>query len=144
MADSRGHARTRCRTCALTTWRLFGPIALSRIGPFHILAANAKGAGWRAEMTSRVCQQRNVNMSEFSGESSVVSGAHWGTFHADVENGKLVRTRPSGDDTHPSPMIAAITDAVNHECRVLHPMVRASWLERGAASDRTKPGTEPL
>ena len=83
-------------------------------------------------------------MSDDQGTTSYVSGAHWGTFVADVTNGRVERTRPSPDDPHPSPMAGVVAEAVNHESRVLHPMVRAGWLEHGVKSDRAKRGTEPF
>ena len=74
--------------------------------------------------------------------TSVTSGMHWGMFQAEVANGRVVATRPAPEDSDPSPMIGAIADVVHHKSRVLHPMVRAGWLERRHNSDRSGRGAE--
>lgn len=75
---------------------------------------------------------------------TVVNGAHWGTYEADVVNGTLVRTRPAPHDPDPSPMVTSIAQAVNHVSRVARPAVRKGWLERREKSDRTGRGREPF
>jgi len=76
--------------------------------------------------------------------TTVTSGMHWGTFQARVANGRILSTSPAPEDPDPSPMIGAIADVVHHESRVLHPMVRAGWLERRHDSDKNKRGAEPF
>ena len=59
------------------------------------------------------------------------SSAHWGSFLAEVENGRLTGVRPFERDLDPSPMIHTIPGAVYSEARVARPMVREGWLKGG-------------
>jgi len=72
------------------------------------------------------------------------SAAHWGAFTADIVDGRIDAIRPFAHDEHPSPLIHAIPSAVYAASRVARPSVRAGWLERGAASDRSGRGREPF
>ena len=72
------------------------------------------------------------------------TGNHWGIFDVEVEDGKVVGTRPFERDPHPSPLAAAVPSAVNSRSRILHPMVRQGWLEHGHRSDTSKRGVEPM
>ena len=72
------------------------------------------------------------------------TGNHWGIFDVEVEDGKVVGTRPFERDPHPSPLAAAVPSAVNSRSRILHPMVRQGWLEYGHRSDTSKRGVEPM
>jgi biotin/methionine sulfoxide reductase len=65
-------------------------------------------------------------------------------YEAEVQDGRLVGSRPFSGDPHPSPLIDAVSSAVHHESRVMRPMVRQSYLERGVASDRAGRGVEPF
>ena len=55
--------------------------------------------------------------------------AHWGAFHALVENGRLVGVEPYPLDPAPSGILAAIPDWLDPTVRVLRPMVREGWLK---------------
>ncbi|MGH7110173.1 MAG: molybdopterin-dependent oxidoreductase [Stellaceae bacterium] len=57
--------------------------------------------------------------------------SHWGAFSAVVEDGRVVDAIPFAQDPDPSPLIAAIPDAVHSPTRIASPMVRAGWLEGG-------------
>jgi biotin/methionine sulfoxide reductase len=70
--------------------------------------------------------------------------SHWGAFHAEVENGKLVRVTPFARDPHPSPMIEAWPAMVETPTRIRQPMVREGYLRDGAGSDRAQRGVEPF
>jgi len=72
------------------------------------------------------------------------TGAHWGLFSAEVEDGRLVGVTPFEKDSNPSPIIETLPSAVHAECRIERPMVRKGWLERGAASDGAGRGVEPF
>ena len=69
--------------------------------------------------------------------------SHWGAFSAVVEDGKVVGAVPFDLDPDPSPLIEAIADAVHSPTRIAGPMVRAGWLEQGAASGVGR-GREPF
>jgi len=72
------------------------------------------------------------------------SGAHWGLFTAEVENGRLTGVMPFEHDPHPSPIIETMPSAVHAECRIQTPMIRKGWLEAGPASDGAGRGVEPF
>jgi biotin/methionine sulfoxide reductase len=69
--------------------------------------------------------------------------SHWGAFSAVVEDGRVVGAEPFALDPDPSPLIAAIPDAVSSPTRIAAPMVRKGWLEgrRGNGAGR---GREPF
>lgn len=70
--------------------------------------------------------------------------SHWGTFTADVEDGKLVDIIPFVKDPEPSPLLSSITEAVYHNSRIKQPMVRKSWLDHGPGSWSDLRGSEPF
>jgi trimethylamine-N-oxide reductase (cytochrome c) len=61
----------------------------------------------------------------------VLSGSHWGVFHAKVENGRFTALRPWDKDPHPTPALAGVQDIVYGPSRIRFPMVRRAWLEKG-------------
>ncbi len=61
--------------------------------------------------------------------------AHWGSFDAVMENGRLVGVKPFHRDPFPGSLIEAMPDAVHSAARIDRPYVRKGWLEgrrRGA------------
>ena len=70
--------------------------------------------------------------------------SHWGTFTAEVEDGRFVGVRPFAKDPDPSPIIHSMVDAVYDESRVLRPMIRKGWLDHGPGGTREARGTEPF
>ncbi|WP_127957411.1 molybdopterin-dependent oxidoreductase [Serratia microhaemolytica] len=70
--------------------------------------------------------------------------AHWGAYHAVVEDGRLIRCEPYAEDTDPSPMLDSIAPMVYSDRRIRKPAVRRSWLQRRENSDRTLRGKEPF
>jgi anaerobic selenocysteine-containing dehydrogenase len=60
--------------------------------------------------------------------------SHWGSFYAEVDNGRVVGVRPFERDPDPSPLIEAIPDAVHSKTRVAQPVVREGWLKNGPGS----------
>jgi trimethylamine-N-oxide reductase (cytochrome c) len=77
-----------------------------------------------------------------SATRSVLNASHWGAFCARVESGRVVETVPFLDRM-PAPaaeMIRAIPAWLYSENRVKYPMVRAGYLKKGAASDRSERG----
>src|SRR5580658_47368 len=69
--------------------------------------------------------------------------SHWGSFFAEVENGRVVGVRPFERDPDPSPLIEAIPAAVYSKTRVARPVVREGWLKNGPGS-REGRGREPF
>lgn len=70
--------------------------------------------------------------------------SHWGTFTAEVEDGRLVGVRPFAQDPDPSPIIHSMVDAVYDESRIMRPMIRKGWLDHGPGGTREARGTEPF
>ena len=70
--------------------------------------------------------------------------SHWGTFTAEVENGRFVGVRAFDQNPDPSPLIHSMTEAVYDESRVTRPMIRKGWLDHGPGGNREKRGAEPF
>jgi biotin/methionine sulfoxide reductase len=81
--------------------------------------------------------------AESAGERRLTS-THWGTYEVEVADGRVVAFRPFDRDPDPSPIGASVVDAVEAECRIGQPMVRASFLERGPAAGGSGRGAEPF
>ena len=69
--------------------------------------------------------------------------SHWGTFEAEVADGAVVAIHPPRDDPDPSPLLGNITQSLRHRARIVEPMVRAGWLDRGPGPDGRR-GAEPF
>lgn len=67
---------------------------------------------------------------------TVLTGSHWGAFHAVVEGGRVTGWKPWEHDPQPSPQLAGAVDSIYSPTRIKYPMVRRAWLEKG-------PGTAP-
>lgn len=74
----------------------------------------------------------------------VHTGAHWGVYQAEVQEGRLIGVIPHAEDTEPTPLLDGVPSAVYHETRIQQPMVRQGFLEHGAASNRAGRGVEPF
>ncbi|MBO6562866.1 MAG: molybdopterin guanine dinucleotide-containing S/N-oxide reductase [Nisaea sp.] len=73
----------------------------------------------------------------------IPTSMHWGTYFAEVENGKLVAVHDYDKDPAPAIIGPGIVDAVDDAVRVRRPMIRKGWLEKGPAS-REGRGGEPF
>ena len=69
--------------------------------------------------------------------------SHWGSFLAEVEDGRVVGVRPFPRDPDPSPLLQAIPAAVHGPGRVARPMVREGWLRHGPGRGEGR-GREPF
>lgn len=65
----------------------------------------------------------------------VLTGSHWGVFHAKLDNGRFVAIRPWEKDPRPSPQLEGILDSVYAPTRIKYPMVRRGFLEKGPGGD---------
>ena len=61
-----------------------------------------------------------------------------------VRDGRAVGVEPFEKDEHPSPLAQSQVAAVYDKSRIDRPYVRKGFLDRGAASDRTRRGAEPF
>jgi biotin/methionine sulfoxide reductase len=73
-----------------------------------------------------------------------VAATHWGTYHPDVREGRLVGMRPYAGDPDPSPLGHSMPGAVDGPTRIRRPMVRQSWLKHGPRRDAGGRGAEPF
>ena len=73
-----------------------------------------------------------------------LTSTHWGTYRAEVHDGKLTALHGYEEDADPSPIANGMVDTLDDPCRIPQPMVRKGWLEHGAGSDRSKRGAEPF
>lgn len=58
---------------------------------------------------------------------------HWGNYDVETRDGKVVALRPAGGDPDPSEIGSGMVAALDDDVRLRAPMVRKSWLEKGAA-----------
>jgi biotin/methionine sulfoxide reductase len=57
------------------------------------------------------------------------TATHWGTYFAEVKDGKLLAVHDYEGDPAPAIIGPGIVEAIDHESRVGRPMVRKGWLE---------------
>ena len=57
--------------------------------------------------------------------------AHWGTYRAEMKDGRAVALKPFEDDPDPSPIGEAMLETLNDPCRIGQPMVRQGFLDCG-------------
>lgn len=57
-----------------------------------------------------------------------IVAAHWGTYRAEVENGRVSALHPFEDDPNPSAIGAAMVETLDGPCRIGQPMVRHGFL----------------
>ena len=74
----------------------------------------------------------------------IATTAHWGTYYAEVENGKLTDLRDYEKDPSPSIIGQGILEALDDKVRVRRPMVRKGFLENGKSSNGKLRGKEPF
>ena len=53
---------------------------------------------------------------------------HWGSYYAEVEDGKIVGMKPYGQDRDPSNIAKGIIDSIDDELRVKVPHIRKGYL----------------
>jgi trimethylamine-N-oxide reductase (cytochrome c) len=68
-------------------------------------------------------------------DGEVLTGSHWGAFHAKVQGGRFVAIRPWEKDPHPSAQLPGVMDSVYAPTRIKYPMVRRAFLEKGPGVD---------
>jgi biotin/methionine sulfoxide reductase len=69
--------------------------------------------------------------------------SHWGSFLAEVEDGRIIGVRPFERDPDPSPLIEAVPAGVHSQTRIAQPMVRQGWLAHGPGHGNGR-GREPF
>ncbi len=71
-----------------------------------------------------------------------LNSSHWGAFEPVVIDGRVTEARSFSEDPDPSPILGSIPDALYHPCRVMHPAIRAGWLQQGADGRRENRGAD--
>jgi len=69
---------------------------------------------------------------------------HWGTYLVRMDEGRPVALEGHDGDPDPSPIARSMIGAQSDSSRILRPMVRQSFLERGAAATGAGRGREPF
>ena len=64
-------------------------------------------------------------------DGQVLTGSHWGAFHAIVKDGRWTDIKPWEGDPHPSKQLLGVLDSVYSPSRIKYPMVRRAYLEGG-------------
>lgn len=77
-------------------------------------------------------------------DASFPTVTHWGAYHAEVEDGRVVAMRPVSGDPNPSNLADAMPDALNDSVRIGQPMVRKGYLEYGPGGDSAGRGSQPF
>ena len=70
-------------------------------------------------------------MNDQSGLKVTPFSTHWGTYFAEVRDGKLEGVRDYSDDPDPAVIGPGIIDMVDHPTRISQPVVRKTFLEQG-------------
>ena len=79
-----------------------------------------------------------------SGSHRVPTATHWGTYYAEVDEGRLVAVHDYEHDPAPAIIGPGIVEAVDSETRIRRPMVRKGFLDRKHRSNRSRRGAEPF
>ena len=73
-----------------------------------------------------------------------LTSSHWGTYRVQTENGRITDLINFEYDSDPSPIGKGIIDTCHDKSRISSPMIRKSWLEKGAKSDKNRRGKDPF
>ncbi len=73
-----------------------------------------------------------------------MTSSHFGSYTAYVKDGKFIKATGFAKDPYPNEMIEILPELLYAESRIRYPVVRKGFLEKGAASDRSKRGSEPF
>ncbi len=69
---------------------------------------------------------------------------HWGNFLVETRGDELIAVHNCSDDPHPSPIGQSLLESRNPAVRIDSPMVRKSYLEKGARAGGRGRGREPF
>ncbi|HVM84616.1 MAG TPA: trimethylamine-N-oxide reductase TorA [Candidatus Binatia bacterium] len=64
-------------------------------------------------------------------DGEFLTGSHWGAFHGQVKDGRIVGYKPWEQDPAPTKQLAGVIDSVYSPSRIKYPMVRRAFLEKG-------------
>jgi biotin/methionine sulfoxide reductase len=83
-------------------------------------------------------------MNKQSPPKITTTSSHWGTYRAEVRDGKLVAMHDYEKDPAPVVIGHGMVDAVDDAVRIRQPMIRKGFLEKRKDSDRSGRGREPF
>ncbi len=69
---------------------------------------------------------------------------HWGTYYAEVQDGRLTGVRDYAQDPDPAVIGPGIVDMVDHPTRIARPVIRKSYQAKGRRADPAGRGREPF
>lgn len=78
-------------------------------------------------------------MDDGSNRHTKVTSSHWGAFEVDIEDDRIVATRPFAGDPRPSAIAQILPAAIHHKSRVTRPSIRKRWLD---SRDRKQRGSD--
>ena len=71
-----------------------------------------------------------------------LTSTHWGNYHVDTENGRLISVNGSDNDENSSPIGQSLLSMMDENSRISQPMIREGFLNTERQSDGTKRGQE--
>ena len=74
----------------------------------------------------------------------LITATHWGAYHPELDNGRIVKMDGVQFDADPSPISNGLLDTYDHPARIKRPSVRKSYYENGLISDKSLRGQEPF
>lgn len=77
-------------------------------------------------------------------DRTLITSTHWGSFRADLRDGKLVGLKDFETDKDPSPIGQGLLDVLEGPTRIARPAIRKSWLENGPGSNPHLRGKDPF
>ena len=79
-------------------------------------------------------------MTTSEGTTLVSTATHWGSFRAEVADGRVVAVHPVDGDPDPSSIGPSMAATIDDDCRIRQPMVRAGYLDDGPTGGPTGGG----
>ena len=76
--------------------------------------------------------------------NKLMTATHWGAYEVEAEDGRVLALTPFSDDPDPSPIGFGMPQALHDPVRILEPMVRKRWLERGSKEQVDGRGKGPF
>lgn len=74
----------------------------------------------------------------------VPTATHWGNYRVETDGERLLAVHPYEVDQEPTPIAQSLLDALDADCRIPQPMVRAGYLKDQWHSDGAGRGVEPF
>lgn len=89
-------------------------------------------------------ESATVDEAVSTGHRKPITVMHWGTYHPEYDNGKLVKFEGVAIDPDPSPIANGLIDGYDHPVRIKQPAIRRGFYENGRSSETRNRGNEPF